>query len=141
RGSARLPARPRAGSARRRAGRVRCPAAAYGGRGSRPRRRSRSTEAAAPRTQPVGRAKLGGFGLVLARGLDRTRVLALGLDIALDELDQRHCRGVAVAEARLDDAGVAALPLLVALGEHGEELLDQLGVLQARERLAPRVQA
>src|ERR1700751_1964556 len=70
--------------------------------------------------------------------LDRPGILALGIDVAVDELDHRHRGVVAVAEARLDDAGVAALSVLVAGGEHIEQLLDLVGVAHFADRLAAR---
>src|SRR5262249_5827633 len=47
---------------------------------------------------------------------------------------------VAVAEARLHDAGVAAVAVLVARSEHVEELLDHRDVADLGDRLAPRMQ-
>src|SRR5579864_4404351 len=45
------------------------------------------------------------FGLVAVAGA-RAGILTLGGGIAIDQLDDRHRRGVAVAKAGLDDAGV-----------------------------------
>src|SRR5207248_9541105 len=67
---------------------------------------------------PTGLRRLGFLGL------DRTGVLALGVDVAIDELDHGHWGVVAVAEAGLDDAGVAALAVLVAGRERVEQLPD-----------------
>src|SRR6185312_4404192 len=83
----------------------------------------------------------GGFlGLFLAR-LDRTRILALGLGIAIDQLDHRHRRGIAMAEACLVDAAIAAGALAVALGERGHHLVGDLLVLQRRDQAAARGEA
>src|SRR5205809_7930362 len=48
----------------------------------------------------------------------RAGILALGLGLAVDQLDDRHRRIVAVVVAGLDDAGIAAGPGGIALGEH-----------------------
>src|SRR6185437_2661939 len=68
--------------------------------------------------------------------LHRTGILALGVDVAVDKLDHRARRVVAVAEARLHDAGVTAVPLLVARRQHLEELLDLRDVADFGDRLA-----
>src|SRR6202040_513003 len=65
----------------------------------------------------------GGRGLFGMR-LNGTRILAFGLDVAIDELDHRDRRGIAVAEAGLHDAGIAAVAVLVARPDHLEQLLD-----------------
>src|SRR3569623_1097143 len=71
----------------------------------------------------------------------RARILALGADVAVDELDDRHRRGVRGADTGLDDAGVATVAVGVARGQHGE-LLHQLRVgEQARVRQATVGQA
>src|SRR5690606_28343323 len=77
----------------------------------------------------------------LALGLlrHRARILALGLGIAVDQLDHRHLGRIAVAEPGLDDPAIAAGPLLVALCEGREELLGDRGILKRRQGLAPRV--
>src|SRR5690606_7651333 len=79
-----------------------------------------------------------GHGLLLlgrALGGDALPVgLALGLGVAVDQLDDRHGRGVAVAEARLDDAGIAARPVLVPLGQRREELAHGLLLRELRMR-------
>ena len=72
--------------------------------------------------------------------LHRARILALGLDVAVDELDHADRRRIAVAEAGLEDAGIAALALRVARAEHVEELLDDRLVLELRDRLAAGMQ-
>jgi hypothetical protein len=53
---------------------------------------------------------------------------ALGVRVAVDEFDDRHGRHVAIAEARLEDTDIAAVPLLVAGAQHLEEL-GHMGVL------------
>ena len=55
--------------------------------------------------------------------LDRTRILALGIDVAIDEFDDRHRRGIAGADTGLDDARIAAVAVLVTLGQNVEQLL------------------
>src|SRR5580700_12229533 len=67
-------------------------------------------------------------------------ILALGLDVAIDELDHRDCRGIAIAEAGLHDAGIAAVAVLVARADHLEQLLDHGEIAHLRDRLAARVQ-
>src|ERR1700733_957239 len=56
--------------------------------------------------------------------LHGTGIQALGIDVAIDEFDHGHRRVVAVAEAGLDDAGIAAMTVLVAGRQNGEQLLD-----------------
>src|SRR5580704_8226967 len=68
--------------------------------------------------------------------LHRARIQALGVDVAVDEFNHRHRRVVAVAEAGLDDAGIAALPILVAGGDDVEQLADLILVAHLRDRLA-----
>src|SRR5688500_557602 len=58
--------------------------------------------------------------LLLSLLCRRTGVLALGGGVALDELDHGHRSGIAEAEARLQDAQVAAGALGVARAEGGE---------------------
>ena len=53
----------------------------------------------------------------------RPRILALGAEVPVDELDHRHRRVVAGPEARLEHTHVAARPLGVARRQH----VDQLG--------------
>src|ERR1700704_890937 len=65
----------------------------------------------------------GGVG-VGPRLLHRAGIQALGIDVTLDELDHRDRRVVAVAKARLHDAGIAAVAVLVARAQHVEQLLD-----------------
>src|ERR1700710_2170167 len=84
---------------------------------------------------------LGGRGLgVSVDFLHRAAVLAFGGRVTLDQFDHRHVGGVTVADAGLQDAGITALPRLVALGERYEELADDDVVLQQRQRLAAGVQ-
>ncbi len=84
-------------------------------------------KAAAPTAPPLhnsSRAKprLRGFGFLglLLRG--RAGIRALGGGIAVHELDDRHRGGIAVAEAGLQHAGVAARTTLVAVGQNGQQL-------------------
>src|SRR5579863_8803914 len=65
-----------------------------------------------------------------------TGIEALGIDIAVDELDDRHRRVVAIAEAGLDDAGVTAVAVLVAGSENFEQLLGLVDIAHLRDRLA-----
>src|SRR4051812_35051440 len=67
----------------------------------------------------------GRFGGAVLR---RTGVETLGIDVAVDELDDRHRRIVAVTEAGLDDAGIAALAVLVAGRQRVEQLADLIQV-------------
>src|SRR3954471_23011316 len=74
----------------------------------------------------------GGFGLELVFG-DGARILALGGDVAIDELDDRDRRGVGGADARLDDSGVAPVTARVTRRQHVEQLpelslVEQTGV-------------
>src|SRR3954451_17363642 len=81
----------------------------------------------------------GGFLDRLCR--HRPRILALGRLVAIDELDHRDGGVVAVAEARLHDAAVAAVALLVARSKNIEELLDHRDVADLRDRLPAGMQA
>src|SRR5262245_27873948 len=54
----------------------------------------------------------------------------------VDQLDQRHRRVVALAEAELEDAQVAAVARLVARAQLVEELDHHLAIAQAVERQA-----
>src|SRR5579862_4798725 len=78
--------------------------------------------------------RLGGFRFVVL--WTRAGILAFGGFVALDQFDDGHRRVVAVAEAGLDDAGIAARAAGVALGERRQQLVGELGVLQAGDRLA-----
>src|ERR1700751_1877985 len=84
-------------------------------------------------------ATLRRFGFFLL--LHRAGVLALGIDVAIDELDHGHRGIVAVAEAGLDDAGVAALAVLVAGRQHIEQLLDLVDVAHLRDGLTAQGKA
>src|SRR5213080_3820037 len=64
---------------------------------------------------------LGGGFLFVGLDLDRAGILALGVGVAVDELDDRHRRVVAIAEPVLDDAGVAASAAGIALGERRQQ--------------------
>src|SRR4051795_5350451 len=63
------------------------------------------------------------FGLRLRLLLHRSGVLTLRLDVAIDKLDHRDGRGIAVAETRLEHSGIAAVAILVARTQHLEQLL------------------
>src|SRR5215213_10181696 len=67
--------------------------------------------------------------------LHRAGIQSLGIDIAVDEFDHGHRRVVAVAEAGLDDAGVAALAVLVAGRQYVEQLADLILVAHLGDRL------
>src|SRR3546814_5164586 len=68
-----------------------------------------------------------GCGHVLVILFDGARILALGIDVAIDEFDDRDRRRVGRTDARLDDAGIAAVAVFVARRDHGEQL-DELRV-------------
>src|SRR5215208_7069351 len=68
--------------------------------------------------------------------LYRAGIQALGIDVAVNELDHGHRRVVAVAEAGLDDPGVAALAVLVAGRQYVEQLADLVLVAHLGDRLA-----
>src|SRR5580704_4651282 len=89
------------------------------------------------RSRPGKSRRRGRLGV---RRLHRSGILALGLDVAIDELDHRDRRVVAVAEARLHDAQIAAVTLLVAWADDLEQLLDHRDVADLGDRLAPRMQ-
>src|SRR5688572_10644950 len=83
-----------------------------------------------PASPPKGGEENGGSGRFLEfLALDRTRILALGAHITIDQLDDRDRGGVGGAQAGLDDAGVAAVAARVARRQHVEQL-DQLGVVE-----------
>src|SRR5437899_6358905 len=67
--------------------------------------------------------------------LHRARILALGIDVAVDEFDHGHGCVVAVAEAGLDDAGVAALAVLVAGGQNVEQFPGLVEIAHLGDRL------
>src|SRR5438067_13701562 len=68
--------------------------------------------------------------------LHRAGIEALGIDVAVDEFDHGHRGVVAVAEAGLDDAGIAALAVLVAGSQHVEQFSDLVLVAHFGDRLA-----
>src|SRR5690349_16417990 len=71
-----------------------------------------------PRPPFVSSARLGRSGfLERILVLDRAAVLPLGVDVAVDQFDDRDRRGVRSTDAGLDDPGVAALAAGVALGQ------------------------
>src|SRR6185437_9590867 len=87
------------------------------------------------------RRSSGALAWVLLEAVDgRAGVLALFGRVAVDELDHRHGGVVAVAEARLQDADVAAVAVGVAGSQHGEQLADLLDVTDLADRLAARMQ-
>src|ERR1700677_671923 len=76
----------------------------------RKRRRSRVPPS---KSQTAPSSRLGsllGPGLLLTR----PRIFALGVDVAIDEFDHRHRGVVALPEARLHYARIAALAVLLA---------------------------
>src|SRR5262245_20509545 len=73
--------------------------------------------------------------------LHRARILALGVDIAVDEFDHGHRGVVAIAEAGLDDAGIATLAVLVAGRQRVEQFLDLVDVAQLGDGLAAQRKA
>src|SRR6202048_2313231 len=107
-------------------------------RASRPRLQSRHT--AQQKSGSRGAAlKLGSETGLRRLGflfLHRAGVLALGVDVAVDEFDHGHRGVVAVAEAGLDDAGVAALAVLVAGRPRVEQLANLILVAHFGDRLA-----
>src|ERR1700677_3207595 len=78
----------------------------------------------------------GGGSRLFGACLDGPGILALGLDVAIDQLDDCTRRRIAVKEAGLHHAGIAAVALLVARAEHLEELLDHRQIAHLRERVA-----
>ena len=74
---------------------------------------------------------LGGGFLFVGLDLDRAGILALGVGVAVDELDDRHRRVVAIAEPVLDDAGVAASAAGIALGERRQQFFGKDAVAKA----------
>src|SRR6476646_7390065 len=67
--------------------------------------------------------------------LHRTGIETPGFDIAIDEFDHRHRRVVAVAEAGLDNAGIAALAVLVARGDDVEQFPGLVEIAHLGDRL------
>ncbi|KIT73649.1 hypothetical protein QP64_00095, partial [Staphylococcus aureus] len=70
-----------------------------------------------------------GDGVEILVGHPRARILALGRDVAVDELDDRHRRGVRSARAGLDDAAIAAVAVRIARCKDVEQL-HQLRVVE-----------
>src|SRR5262249_2648461 len=101
-------------------------------------------EAAAPPSRSVtplvSSCRRRRFGLGFVPRLHRSGILPLRLDVAVDELDDCDRGGIAVAEAGLEHAGIAAAAVLVAGREHLEQLLHHGHVAHLRDRLAARVQ-
>src|SRR3546814_1507468 len=90
-------------------------------------KRGRAGVPARPLTKRFVRSASGGsIQIVIAH--DRPRILALGRNVAVDELDDRHRRRIRRADAGLDDAGIAALAIGVTRAEH----VEQLGELRVR---------
>src|SRR5947209_19807680 len=89
-----------------------------------------------PLSNRLAEAALGRLFLAL----HRAGILPPRIDIAVDEFDDTERRVVAVTEARLQDAGIAAVALFVARPEHVEELFDQRDIAHLRDRLAARMQ-
>src|SRR5271166_6394691 len=75
-----------------------------------------SARGVAPRTRQRPRVRPATFESpsALVGVLSRARVLALGLDVPIDEFDHRHRGVVARAKSRLHDARIAAVAVLVA---------------------------
>jgi hypothetical protein len=77
----------------------------------------------------------GGF-VELVGALDRTAVLPLGGDVAVDQLDDRDRRRVRCAKAGLDDPAIAAASVGVARRQRVEQLDELRIVEQPRMRQA-----
>src|SRR5690606_21276690 len=83
----------------------------------------------------------GGLARFLFVGLrPGPRILALGRDVAVDELDHRHGRVVAQAKARLENAHVAVRPLGIARAEHVVQLARGGRIAGLGDQKAPGVQ-
>src|SRR3954468_6281580 len=67
--------------------------------------------------------------VILLAALHRARILALGGDVAVDQLDNRHRRRVGGARPRLDRAALAASAAFVARRERVEQFA-QLGLVE-----------
>src|SRR5690606_5497029 len=78
------------------------------------------------------------FLLVLV--LHGSGVDTLRVRIAIHQLDHRHRRGIAIAEAGPQDPGIAARPVRIALRQGGEQLAYHRIVVQLRRHLPPRMQ-
>src|SRR3546814_4099555 len=98
-------------------------------------KRGRAGVPARPLSKRFVRSASGGsIQIVIAH--DRPRILALGRNVAVDELDDRHRRRIRRADAGLDDAGIAALAIGVTRAEHVEQLGELRVVEQAGVRKA-----
>src|SRR6185437_12314117 len=97
-----------------------------------------------PATTPEfdqAKGALGSDGFVaIGPFLHRTRIEALGVHVAVDELDHRDRGIIAIAIAGLEDSGIAALAVLIAATEHRKELLHLGLVANLRDRLAAGMQ-
>src|SRR6185437_15725747 len=66
----------------------------------------------------------------------RAGIESLGIRIAVDELDERHRRVVAMAEPRLQHAGITARAARIAWSYYVEQLLHLIGIADLGQRLA-----
>src|SRR3954453_16786636 len=73
-------------------------------------------------------------------GMPREVLAALGVLIAIDELDHADRRGIAVAIAGLHHPRITTIAVLVAGPDDLQELLPHRDVADLRDRLAPGVQ-
>src|SRR3954469_4323310 len=73
-------------------------------------------------------------------GMPREVLAALGVLIAIDELDHADRGGIAVAIAGLQHARITAITILVAWSDDLEELLHHRDVADLPDRLPPCVQ-
>src|SRR5260370_26246606 len=71
---------------------------------------------------PGSDPRSGRLSFLFGLGAGRAGILALGVGIAVDQLDDRHRRIVAVAEPGLDDPGVSAAPAGITLRQRGRQL-------------------
>src|SRR3546814_18636769 len=96
-------------------------------------KRGRAGVPARPLSKRFVRSASGGsIQIVIAH--DRPRILALGRNVAVDELDERHRRPIRRADAGLDDAGIAALQIGAPRAEHVHTLGVQSGNAVWREK-------
>src|SRR3546814_6880336 len=90
-------------------------------------KRGRAGVPARPLSKRFVRSASGGsIQIVIAH--DRPRILALGRNVAVDELDDRHRRRIRRADAGLDDAGIRS-------EEHTSELQSLMRISYAVLRL------
>ena len=66
---------------------------------------------------------------LVVEALHRARILSLGRDVAIDELDDRHLGGVRGADAGLDHAGVTTVAIGIARGQNVKQL-HQLRIVE-----------